>query len=126
LYTTAGTKPNPEIIIALIADYETTKYNPFSPRHNSMDFRCHYSYAIMWALSPLSIHSDVQTKLRDKLFTIQSDNPIMDELNSLSYPELAAGDIAYMFSTMRLAVKDDFHLECCLLNKKGRVCDKIL
>ena len=88
-----------------------------------MDFGCHDSYAITWALSPLSIHSNVQTKLCDKLFT---DNPITDELNSLSYLDSAAGDIAYMFSATRLAVKDDFHSECRLLNKKGRVCDKIL
>jgi len=123
LYTTAGTEPNLDIILALVADYETTKYNPSSPRHNSMDFGCHDSYAITWALSPLSIHSNVQTKLCDKLFT---DNPITDELNSLSYLDSAAGDIAYMFSATRLAVKDDFHSECRLLNKKGRVCDKIL
>jgi len=122
----AGTEPNPEIILALVADYETTKYNPSSPRHNSMDFGCHDSYAITWALSPLSIHSYVQTKLRDKLFTIQSDNPITDELDSLLYLDSAAGDIAYTFSATRLAVKDDFHLECRGLNKKGRVCDEIL
>jgi len=119
----AGTEPNLEIILALIADCKTTKYNPSSPRHNSMVFGCHNSYAITWALSSLLIHSNVQTKLHDKLFT---DNPIMDELNSLLYLDSAAGDIAYMFSTMRLAIKDDFHLECHLLNKKGRVCDKIL
>jgi len=42
----AGTEPNPEIIPALVADYKTTKYNPSSPRHNSMDFGYHDSYAI--------------------------------------------------------------------------------
>jgi len=91
-----------------------------------MDFGCHDSYAIMWALSPLSIHSNVQIKLRDFSLFIQSDNPITDELDSLLCLDSATGDIAYTFSTMRLAIKDDFHLEYHLLNKKERVCDMIL
>ena len=82
LYNTTGLNTN----TFLVAGYETTRYNPSSPEHNSMDFRRHDSYAITWALYALSVHSDVQMKLRDELFTIQPDNPTMDELNSLSIP----------------------------------------
>ena len=49
-HTTAGTEHTPEINIFLIAGYETTRYNPSSLGHNSVDFRRHDSYAITRAL----------------------------------------------------------------------------
>ncbi|KAJ6553319.1 cytochrome P450 [Mycena capillaripes] len=45
------------------------------------------SAAVSWALHALSLNPGVQTKLRDELFTISTENPTMDELNSLPYLE---------------------------------------
>ena len=93
--------------------------------------RHHDSNATTWALYSLSIHSDIQTKLRDELFTIQSDNPTMDELNSLSYLDSVVRETlrihAPVAGTMRVAVKDDVvPLGTPFVDKKGRVCDNIL
>jgi hypothetical protein len=38
-------------------------------------------------LHALSLDAAVQTKLREELFTISTDNPTMEELNSLTYLE---------------------------------------
>ncbi|KAF7378375.1 hypothetical protein MSAN_00263800 [Mycena sanguinolenta] len=54
------------------------------------------SLATSWALHALSAHPAVQSKLREELFTIPTDNPTMDELNSLPYLE-----------AVRMAMQDD-------------------
>ncbi|KAF7369611.1 Cytochrome P450 [Mycena venus] len=43
------------------------------------------SSAISWALYELAINPLVQIKLREELFTLQSDTPTLEELNSLPY-----------------------------------------
>ena len=52
----------------------------------------------MWALFALSQRPDVQRKLRDELFQIQTDTPTMDELNSLPYLDMVVKE------TLRLCV----------------------
>ena len=93
--------------------------------------RHHDSNATTWALYSLSIDSNIQTKLRDELFTIQSDNPTMDELNSLPYLESVVRETLRLHTpvagTMRVAVKDDIvPLGTPFVDKKGKVCDNIL
>ncbi|THV01377.1 cytochrome P450 [Dendrothele bispora CBS 962.96] len=64
-----------------------------------------------WALYSLSLNKDVQTKLREELFTLSTDSPTMDELNSLPYLDAAVRETlrvhAPVPSTVRVAVKDD-------------------
>ena len=84
-----------------------------------------------WALYALSIHLDIQSKLRDELFTIQSDNPTMDELNSLSYLDSVVRETLRLHTpvagTIRVAMKDDVvPLGTSFVDKKGKVCDNIL
>ena len=38
-----------------------------------------------WVLYSLSQNKDVQTKLREELYNISTDNPTMDDLNGLPY-----------------------------------------
>ncbi|KAJ7470177.1 cytochrome P450 [Mycena galericulata] len=45
------------------------------------------SGAVSWALNELSLNAAVQSKLREELFTISTERPTMDELNSLPYLE---------------------------------------
>jgi cytochrome P450 len=58
-----------EIPAFLIAGHETT------------------SAATAWAMHALSLNPSVQIKLRQELFTLSTDNPTMDQLNSLPYLE---------------------------------------
>ncbi|KAF8202079.1 cytochrome P450 [Mycena galopus ATCC 62051] len=64
-----------------------------------------------WALHALSLKPAIQTKLREELFTLSSENPTMEELNSLPYLEKVVrevlrvhGPVAYI---ERIATKDD-------------------
>ncbi|KAF8188475.1 cytochrome P450 [Mycena galopus ATCC 62051] len=45
------------------------------------------SAATSWALYELSLRPDAQKKLRKELFTLATENPTMDELNTLPYLE---------------------------------------
>ena len=95
------------------------------------DLRCHDSYMTMWALYALSIYSNVQSKLHNKLFTIQSDNPTIDELNSLLYLDSVVWEMLHIHSPVtgivRVAVKDDVvPFEMLFVDKKEKVCNNIL
>ncbi|KAF5350051.1 hypothetical protein D9756_009191 [Leucocoprinus leucothites] len=89
------------------------------------------SNATTWALHSLSLRPDVQNKLREELFTIQTDNPTMDELNSLPYLDAVIRETlrahAPVAGTVRIAVKDDIvPLATPFVDKKGNVRDSIL
>ncbi|KAF9480874.1 cytochrome P450 [Pholiota conissans] len=69
------------------------------------------SVAVTWALFALTQKRDIQDKLRDELSTISTDNPTMDELNSLPYLDAVVRETLRLHapvpSSMRAAVKDD-------------------
>ncbi|KAF7364386.1 hypothetical protein MSAN_01099300 [Mycena sanguinolenta] len=69
------------------------------------------SLATSWALHALSTHPAAQSKLREELLTIATDNPSMDELNSLPYLEAVVREMmrvhAPVVSTQRMAMQDD-------------------
>ncbi|KAJ6449800.1 cytochrome P450 [Mycena sanguinolenta] len=69
------------------------------------------SNSTSWALHSLSLHPATQNKLREELFTLSSENPTMEELNSLPYLECVVretlrvhGPVAFMD---RIATQDD-------------------
>lgn len=43
------------------------------------------SVSITWALYALTQNKEVQRKLREEIYTIGTDNPTLDDLNSLPY-----------------------------------------
>jgi len=45
------------------------------------------STATTWALFAISKDKSIQAKLRDALFSVDTENPTMDELNSITYLE---------------------------------------
>ncbi|KAF8881924.1 cytochrome P450 [Gymnopilus junonius] len=63
------------------------------------------------ALFALTQNTEAQTKLREELFTIGTDNPNMDELNSLPYLDAVVRETlrihAPVVMTGRIAVQDD-------------------
>ncbi|KAJ6605398.1 cytochrome P450 [Mycena vulgaris] len=69
------------------------------------------SSATTWALHALSLNTDAQNLLRQELLTISTDNPTMDELNSLPYLEMVIRETmrvhAPVVFTQRMAMEDD-------------------
>ncbi|KAJ7664256.1 cytochrome P450 [Mycena rosella] len=69
------------------------------------------SSAASWALHALSLNIAAQKKLRDELLTMQTDNPTMDELNSLPYLEMVVRETMRVHApalfTQRMAMEDD-------------------
>ncbi|KAJ7230274.1 cytochrome P450 [Mycena pura] len=69
------------------------------------------STAVSWALHALSINIPAQTKLREELFTIATENPTMEELNSLPYLENVVRELlrvhSPIVSAQRQAMQDD-------------------
>ncbi|KAJ7779786.1 hypothetical protein B0H16DRAFT_1448234 [Mycena metata] len=69
------------------------------------------SAASAWALHALSFNIDAQTKLREKLFTLSSENPTMEQLNSLSYLDSVVKETLRVHAPVpavgRMATQDD-------------------
>ncbi|KAF7364355.1 Cytochrome P450 [Mycena sanguinolenta] len=77
------------------------------------------SLATSWALHALSAHPAAQSKLREELLTIPTDNPTMDELNSLPYLEAVVRGV-------RMAMQDDIlPLAKPYIDKEGKSHDSL-
>lgn len=67
--------------------------------------------AITWALYSLSLNPDIQNKLRQELFNLDSDAPNMDEIKALTYLDWVVKETLRIHSpvpgTTRIAMKDD-------------------
>jgi cytochrome P450 len=83
------------------------------------------SVATTWALFALTQNRDSQDKLRAELTSVSTDNPTMDELNSLPYLDAVVRETlrvhAPVPTTMRVAKRDDVvPLSEPYTDKKGR------
>ncbi|KAF9077282.1 cytochrome P450 [Rhodocollybia butyracea] len=90
----------------------------------------HETTATTWALYALVRKPEIQRKLREELFTLSSDAPGMDELNSLPYLDHVVRETlrvhAPVTGTMRVATKDDvIPLGTPFVDKKGVERDSI-
>ncbi|KAJ7182320.1 cytochrome P450 [Mycena crocata] len=69
------------------------------------------SSATSWAIHELSVNPSIQSKLRQELLTISTDNPTMDELNTLPYLESFMRETlrvhAPVVFVQRMAMEDD-------------------
>ncbi|KAJ7667260.1 cytochrome P450 [Mycena rosella] len=86
------------------------------------------SIATAWALHALSINSAMQSKLRDELLSVSTDNPTMDELYSarLPYLDKVVKETMRLYNpvafTFRMAMKDDaLPLNTPFLDAKGKL-----
>ncbi|KAF7342579.1 hypothetical protein MSAN_02014600 [Mycena sanguinolenta] len=88
------------------------------------------SLATTWALHALSRHLGAQRKLREELLTIPTDNPTMEELNSLPYLEAVVREVLRVHSpvvnTQRMAMQDDtLPLATPYIDKEGNLHDSL-
>ncbi|KAF7338952.1 hypothetical protein MVEN_01971400 [Mycena venus] len=84
-----------------------------------------------WALHALSLHPNVQSKLRTELFTISTENPTMDQLNSLPYLENVIREIMRLHTPLpfveRIAAQDDvLPLSRPYIDRAGKSHDALL
>lgn len=70
------------------------------------------STSTTWALYSLAIYPEIQERLREELLTVSTENPTMDELNSLPYLERFVRETlryhGIVRGTTRVATQDDF------------------
>ena len=83
-----------------------------------------------WALFALSQNKDAQTKLREEIFNISTENPTMDDLNGLPYMDAVVRETLRLYpavaSILRAAGKDDcIPLSKPFTDKKGIVRNEI-
>ena len=83
-----------------------------------------------WALYALSQNKDIQTKLREEIANISTENPTMDDLNGLSYMDAVVRETLRLYpglaSVLRQAGKDDcIPLSKPFTDKKGIVRNEI-
>ncbi|KAJ7111768.1 cytochrome P450 [Mycena epipterygia] len=88
------------------------------------------SVATAWALHALSVNQVVQKKLREELLSIPTDNPTMDELNSLPYLDRVVRETMRVHPpvafTVRMAMDDDIlPLSKQYVDRRGKVYDTI-
>ena len=83
-----------------------------------------------WALYSLSQNKHVQTKLREEISNISTDNPTMDDLNGLHYLDAVVRETLRLYpavaNIVREAGKDDcIPLSKPFTDKKGIVRNEI-
>ncbi|KAJ7624214.1 cytochrome P450, partial [Mycena polygramma] len=88
------------------------------------------STAAAWALNALSLNPEMQTKLREELFTLSTENPTMDELNSLPYLESVVREVLRVYAPVtfldRVALEDDvLPLSKPYIDKAGEAHDTL-
>ncbi|KAJ6477921.1 cytochrome P450, partial [Mycena vitilis] len=88
------------------------------------------SSATAWALNVLSLNPEMQTKLREELFTLSTENPTMEELNSLPYLESVVREVLRVYAPVtfldRVALEDDvLPLSKPYIDKTGEAHDTL-
>jgi len=88
------------------------------------------SSATTWALFALTQAPEVQTKLREELLSVSTDEPTMDDLQALPYLDFVVRETLRVYapvaSTVRKAVKDDvIPVSTPYTDRHGNVLDHI-
>ena len=70
-----------------------------------------------WALYALSQNKDAQTKLREEIFNISTDNPTMDDLNGLSYMDAVVRETLRLYPAIASILREAGMDDCIPLSK---------
>ena len=113
-----------EIPTFIIAGHETTRYACLSLGCSVIEIYKFSSITMSWALYALSQNKEAQTKLREEIYNVSTDNPTMDDLNGLSYMDAVVRETLRLYppvgSVGREASKDDcIPLSKPFTDKKG-------
>ena len=89
-----------------------------------------HSIAMTWALYALTQNKQIQTKLRQEVSNVSTDNPTMDDLNGLPYLDAVVRETMRRYAPLpvvsRVALKDDFiPLSKPFTDRKGNVRHEI-
>jgi hypothetical protein len=118
-----------EIPTFLVAGHETTRCVLLSFFSNSTPESWH-SITMAWVLYSLTQNRDAQTKLREEVLNLSTDNPSMDDLNGLPYLDAVVRETLRLHppvsAVQREAVKDDcIPLSKPFTDRKGIVRSEI-
>ncbi|KAI5894181.1 cytochrome P450 [Schizophyllum commune H4-8] len=88
------------------------------------------STAMTWALFQLSRSPEMQKRLRDELRSLQTDEPTMDDLNSLPFLDNFVKEVFRYYPSFtwsaREALQDDvIPLQDPFVDRRGRVCHEL-
>ena len=105
------TRSSIEVPTFLVAGHETTRYGTtFSRGIFGLDDGAN-SAAAIWALYAMTNAPEIQTELREELFSVDTETPTMDELMALPYLDAVVRETLRVHSpvpsTERIAMKDD-------------------
>ena len=82
-----------------------------SLRYSVIEIYQFSSITMTWALYALSQNKEAQTKLREEIYNVSTDNPTMDDLNGLPYMDAVVRETLRLYppvgSVGREASKDD-------------------
>ena len=97
--------------------------------HDDAD-ACPASTAMTWALFQLSQSPEMQKRLRDELRTLQTDEPTMDDLNSIQFLDNFVKEVFRYYPSFtwsaREALQDDvIPLQDPFVDTRGRVCHEL-
>jgi hypothetical protein len=119
-----------------VSGCRTRNHKVYSALHARVPFaHRNFSNAVLWALYALADQPDLQSKLREELFShkgvdIDSENPTMDQLNSLPYLDSVVRETLRLHSpvasTIRQAKNDSsIPLGTPIVDKNGKVLHSI-
>ena len=69
-----------------------------------------------WALYALSQNKDAQTKLREEIFSISTENPTMDDLNGLHYMDAVVRETLRLYPAVPSVTREARTDDCIPLN----------
>jgi cytochrome P450 len=70
-----------------------------------------------WALFALSQNKDAQTKLREEIFNISTENPTMDDLNGLPYMDAVVRETLRLYPAVPSVAREARMDDCIPLSK---------
>ena len=70
-----------------------------------------------WALYCLSQNKDAQTKLREEISNISTDNPTMDDLNGLPYMDAVVRETLRLYPAVAVVLRQARRDGCIPLSK---------
>jgi hypothetical protein len=78
------------------------------------------STTMSWALYALSQNKDAQTKLREEISSISTDNPTMDDLNGLPYMDAVVRETLRLYPAVAAILREAGKDDCIPLSKPFR------